>query len=122
MIPMGENKHFFPETPVKDLMMSDFVRVAKKSEIPSDTGYCVEVEGREVALFKVEDQVYAIDQICPHAGGPLAEGGLHGTAVTCPWHGWDFDVTNGKCSFNPAIQQPVYKVRVEGDEVYVALD
>ena len=99
--------------------MSEFVKVAKKSEIPSDTGLKVEVEGKEIALFKVGDVVHAIYNVCPHAGGPLAEGGLHGEKVMCPWHGWEFDVTTGKCAFNDAIEQPTFKVREEGDDIYV---
>ena len=99
--------------------MGKFVKVAKKSEIPDDTGKCVEVNGKEIALFKVDDKVYAMYQICPHAGGPMSEGGINGKLVTCPWHGWDFDITTGKCSFNESIEQPIFKVKEEGDDVYV---
>lgn len=99
--------------------MAGFVKVAQKSELPKDSGYYVEVNGKEMALFKIGDEVFAIYQICPHAGAPLSEGFLHGKKVTCPWHGWEFDVTNGQCTFNPGIQQPVYKVKIEGDDVYV---
>lgn len=99
--------------------MGKMVKVAKKSEIPDDQGICVEVNGREVALFKVQNKVYAIDQICPHAGGPLAEGGLHGDKVMCPWHGWEFNVKTGECTFNPSLRQDVFKVKEDGDDVYV---
>ncbi len=99
--------------------MAEFVKAAKKSEIPSDTGHCVEVNGKEIALFKVNDKVHAIYHVCPHQGGPLAEGGLNGNVVTCPWHGWEFDVTTGACTFNDSIKQPTFKVKEEGDDVYV---
>jgi nitrite reductase (NADH) small subunit len=102
--------------------MSEFVKVAKKSEIPEDTGKLVEVQGTDVALFKGEGgKVCAIHPRCPHQGGPLEEGGIHGNLVMCPWHGWEFDVTTGKCSFNESIKVPVFKVKEEGDDVYVAL-
>ena len=99
--------------------MGQFVKVAKKSEIPSDTGKLVQVNGKDIALFKVGDKVHAIYQVCPHQGGPLDEGGLDGTVVTCPWHGWQFDVTTGVCTFNDSIKQPTFKVKEEGEDVYV---
>jgi nitrite reductase (NADH) small subunit len=99
--------------------MGKFVKVAKKSEIPSDHGLCVQAGGREIALFNVGGKVYAIDQICPHAGGPLAEGAVHGDQVMCPWHGWEFNVKTGTCAFNAAIKQDVFKVKEDGDDVYV---
>jgi len=101
--------------------MSDFVKVAKKSEIPTDTGYRVEVNGREVALFQVDGKVYAIHAVCPHQGGPLDEGGLEGNTVMCPWHGWQFDVTNGVCTFNDSIKQPTFPVKEEGDDIYIQI-
>ena len=64
--------------------------------------------------------ISAIDGICPHQGGPLAEGLLEGTTVTCPWHGWQFDVCTGKTPLGPKIKQPVYEVKVEGQDVLVA--
>lgn len=99
--------------------MGQFVKVAKKSEIPEDTGKLVSVNGFEVALFKVDGKVYAISSVCPHQGGPLDEGGMNGKNVTCPWHGWEFDVTNGVCGFNDAIKTPTFKVREEGEDIFV---
>jgi len=99
--------------------MAEFVKVAKKSEIPDDTGKLVEVNGQPIALFKVEGKVHAIYQICPHQGGPLDEGGIDGKTIICPWHGWEFDVTSGKCVLNDAIVQPTYKVKEEGEDIYV---
>ena len=99
--------------------MGEFVKVAKKSDIPTDTGKLVEVNGKEIALFKVGDKVCAIYAVCPHQGGPLAEGGLDGNVVTCPWHGWEFDVTTGVCTFNDGIKQPSFKVKEEGEDIYV---
>lgn len=99
--------------------MVDFVKVSKKSEIPQDTGKCVEVNGKEVALFNIEGKVFAINHTCPHQGGPLAEGGIEGSVVTCPWHGWSFDVKTGVCTFNDSIQQETFPVKEEGEDIFV---
>jgi nitrite reductase (NADH) small subunit len=74
--------------------MSELARV---DDIPVEGGLRVEVDGQEIALFKVGEQVYAIDAVCPHAGGPLDEGTVENGVVTCPWHGWQTDVRGGKC-------------------------
>lgn len=100
--------------------MASFVKVAKKSEIPDDTGKLVDVNGVSIALFKNKDkQVCAIYATCPHQGGPMHEGGITENKVMCPWHGWEFDVTTGKCTFNDSIKIPTFKVKEEGDDVYV---
>ena len=99
--------------------MAQFVKVAKKSEIPADTGQRVEVNGKEIALFIVDGSVYAIYSVCAHQGGPLDEGGCHDGKVMCPWHGWEFDIKTGTCTFNDAIKQPIFRVKEDGDDVYV---
>jgi NAD(P)H-dependent nitrite reductase small subunit len=100
-------------------MDKPFIKVARKSEIPEDTGKLVSVDGKPVALFKFEGRIYALDPACPHQGGPLDEGGLHGKQVMCPWHGWEFDVTNGHCCFNDGIKVETYPVKEDGEDVYV---
>lgn len=109
------------DQPRKEGIMAELVKAAKKSEIPGNTGKYVEVKGKEIALFNVGGKVCAIQHVCPHQGGPLAEGGLEGTIVTCPWHGWSFDVVSGACTFNPAIQQQTYKVKEEGEDIFVEI-
>ena len=101
--------------------MGELVKVAKKSEIPTDTGKHVEVKGREIALFKIGNKVCAINHICAHQGGPLAEGGIEGNVVTCPWHGWQYDVTTGECTFNPSIKLQSFAVKEEGDDIFVQI-
>lgn len=102
-------------------MMKDFVKVAFAHEIPPDTGRTVEVEGIWIAVFNVEGKFYAVDNSCPHAGGPLGEGKLCGTEVECPWHGWKFDVTSGERVGNPNFQVTCCEVRVQGDEIQIAI-
>lgn len=72
-----------------------------------------------VALFNVAGTFYALDGVCPHAGGPLGEGVLRGSTITCPWHGWQFDVCTGQNCLNPRIQHTRFTVRVEGNDVVV---
>jgi nitrite reductase (NADH) small subunit/3-phenylpropionate/trans-cinnamate dioxygenase ferredoxin subunit len=102
-------------------MMNDFVSVAHVNEIPPGTGRTVEVNGIWIAVFNVAGTFYAIDNACPHAGGPLGEGKLDGTVVECPWHGWRFNVISGQRVGNSNFEVPCCQVRVEGQQVQVAL-
>ncbi len=81
----------------------------------------VEVSGSRIALFNVAGKFYAMDDTCAHLGGPLGEGTLDGVIVTCPWHGWQYDVSSGACQTNPSVQMVCYEVRVEDKLVKVAL-
>lgn len=97
------------------------IKVAKVSEIEEGKAKVVEVDKRPVALFKVDGKIFAIDNICPHRGGPLDEGYLEGKTVTCPWHAWQFDVTTGACATVPASRQRTYAVRLDGDEISIEI-
>ncbi len=101
--------------------MPGFVKMATLDELPEGSAREVEHEGRIYALFNIGGEISAIDGICPHQGGPLAEGMIQDTVVTCPWHGWQFDVRNGRSTVSKTIQQPVYEVKVEGRDVLVAV-
>jgi nitrite reductase/ring-hydroxylating ferredoxin subunit len=101
--------------------MADFVRVASSSEIPSGQGRMFAVGGRQVAVFNVGGTFHAIDNVCEHQGGPLAEGELEDCVVTCPWHGWTYDVTTGVSPDDPDTRVQRFEVRVEGGEVLVAV-
>lgn len=81
----------------------------------------VEAAGKTIALFNVAGEYHAVDNACPHRGGPLGEGDLDGTAVVCPWHAWRWDVTTGANVNNPAIRIPRLPVTVEAGEIYVEL-
>ena len=76
-------------------------KAAKLSEIPAGSIKEVQVGGQAMALANVGGTFYAINNTCLHRGGPLGEGQLDGKVVTCPWHGWQFDVTTGKTVQNP---------------------
>src|SRR5262249_12680862 len=96
-----------------DKRMPRFVKLATLEELPEGCTKEVEVEGRIVALFHVGGVISAIDGICPHQGGPLAEGTIEGTTITCPWHGWRFDLRDGRSPLGPKITQTVYEVKIE---------
>ena len=99
----------------------DFITVARVNEIPSKKGRQVTVDGRWVALFNVDGAYYAIDAICLHRGGPLADGTLSRCIVTCPWHGWQFDVATGALVQDPGVGVSRHETRIVGDEIQVKL-
>jgi len=101
--------------------MGDMVRVALVSDLEPGQGKTVERRGVAIALFNVDGTFRAIGNACCHRGGPLSEGELTGATVTCPWHGWRFDVTTGSTLRNSEIAVPTYRVEVRGDEVFVEL-
>ena len=81
----------------------------------------IEVGGKKIALFNVDGTFFAVDNTCKHRGGPLGEGELSGMVVTCPWHGWEYDVRTGVSQTDPSIGVTSYKVKVEGDDILVEL-
>lgn len=99
--------------------MGNFVKVASTTDIPAGQGSCVEVEGKRIAIFNVDGTYYALDDVCPHQGGPLGEGELEGTTVTCPWHGWEYNVTTGENLDDPDTRQDQFTVKVDGDDILV---
>jgi 3-phenylpropionate/trans-cinnamate dioxygenase ferredoxin subunit len=103
--------------------MADFVKVADSSEIPPRGKKLVDIDGRAIALFNIDGNYYAIDDVCTHDGGPLAEGELHGYEIECPRHGARFDVRTGAALSMPAFE-PVrsHQVKVEGGSVFVRLN
>ena len=101
--------------------MSDFAKVADVTDLPAGKSICVEFGGEKVALFNVDGTIYAIGDTCTHVGGPLSEGQVNGTVVTCPFHGATFDLTTGSATGPPASSAvKCYQARVEGDEVQIA--
>jgi len=101
--------------------MSARVCVAQVADVPAGEGRVVEAQGKALALFNVAGTFYALDNACPHRGGPLGEGDLDGTAVLCPWHAWRWDVTTGANVNNPAVRVACFPVMVEAGSVYVEL-
>jgi len=103
-------------------VMSEPVKVASREELPPGHKKLIEVDGRAIALFNVDGTYYAIDDVCTHDGGPLAEGELSGCEIQCPRHGARFDVRTGKPLSMPAFE-PVstHQVLVRGEDLYVVI-
>ena len=113
--------------------MSNFTEVAKIEELKSGTMKAVMAEGREILLARVGDKYYATDNRCPHMKGDLSQGKLEGTVVTCPLHGSQFDISNGRVvrwlkggpmsklsgALKPSKDLTVYNVKVEDGRILV---
>jgi len=101
--------------------MANFVKVASVGELQPGQCKTVVAGDRELALCNCDGKFYAIDNVCPHQGGPLGEGELDGTVVTCPWHGWRFDVSTGTSPIIPSVKLTQYEIKVEGNDVFVGV-
>jgi nitrite reductase/ring-hydroxylating ferredoxin subunit len=96
-----------------------FLRAAKKDEVPAGTIREFQLDGKTVAVANVAGKLFAINNVCLHRGGPLGQGELEGQVVTCPWHGWRYEVTNGKLVTNPAVAVETYPIEIRGDDIFV---
>src|SRR5260370_580583 len=105
----------------RSLMPTDCVTVARVGDISSGHGCQVTVENRRVALFNLDGAFHAIDNICLHRGGPLAEGSVAAGVVTCPWHGWQYDIATGTMIQDPRVGVTRHETRVVGGEIQVRL-
>ncbi len=102
--------------------MSEFIQVARVADIPDPGKVTVEVDDRLVVLVHVGGQIYCIDDVCTHDGGPLGDGSLCGYEISCPRHGAKFDVRTGAALTMPATEPTgVHEVKVEGDAIWVRL-
>jgi nitrite reductase/ring-hydroxylating ferredoxin subunit len=105
------------------------VEVCPVEELPPGSRTVVEIEGREIGVFNVDGELYALRNVCPHQLAPLCEGQLtgemtapavgeyeltrQGEILQCPWHGWQFDLKTGESVFNPHLKTSTYEVGVE---------
>lgn len=102
--------------------MADY-SVAKTSDIADGKTLRVVVDGVEVLLCRCNGELFAIEDVCTHDGAPLDQGQLEGCRIVCPRHGANFDVRTGEALTLPAVVPvPTYRVRVEGDDVFVDVD
>ena len=99
-----------------------FVKLAAVSQVPEGTALHVETpDGAAVAICNVEGELYAMDGICPHSGGPLGEGALHGRILMCPFHAWGFDCVTGLNDADDSVRQAIYAVKTEDGEIFADL-
>ena len=93
--------------------MPRFVEVAKKSQIPENGAIDVEAQGKRLALVNLSGDIYALDDDCPHEGGPLSEGQIVGEEIECPWHTSHFNIKTGRVTMDPATKDvPTYRERL----------
>lgn len=96
-------------------------RLGKVDEIPEGSGAAFDVGDKRVAVFRHEGQWFALDETCPHRGGPLHEGPVKDGIVYCPWHQWQFELTSGCSPLNPLSKVATYAVHVEDDVLFVEI-
>lgn len=103
--------------------MSEFVEVARVSDIPDPGKQLFEVDERLVVVFHVGGSFYCLDDVCTHDDGPLGEGRLAGHTIACPRHGAKFDIRDGQALTMPATEPTVvHDVKVDGGRVFVRLN
>ena len=98
-----------------------WLRAMDVSELVTNTGKAVELEGQSVAVFNLDGKIYALQNHCMHRGGPLADGYIEDSRVTCPWHAWQFDVKTGECETMKGSKQKTFKTKIDKDQIYVKI-
>ncbi len=104
-------------------MAGNWIDVSAEDEVPQEDVIGVEAQGRDIALYSVEGQVYASDGICTHGHARLCDGFLDGFEIECPLHQGKFDIRNGHAMCAPVTEDiKVYPVKIEGGRVFVDID
>lgn len=102
--------------------MSEWVRLCGRQELPAEAeAKEFSVQGHTLCVATLKGVPLALDNVCPHRGGPLAEGTIEHGKIVCPWHQWEFDLTTGQATHSPAAKATRYPLRVQGDDVLVEL-
>jgi len=101
--------------------VAEYRTVCRIEELPPGSSRLFRADGKDVALFNVDGTLFAVEDTCFHAGGPLHEGSVVGTTVICPWHHWEYDLRDGSCSLNPHHALARYEVRVVDGLVEIGL-
>lgn len=102
--------------------MNDFVSVGATADFAPGHGKMVTVNGRHVAVFRLGDDFFALDNMCLHRGGPLCDGPIdEKNVVTCPWHGWSYEIKTGTMVQDPRVGVSKHDVRIDGDQLAVRL-
>ena len=100
--------------------MSEFV-VAKVGEVKEGAGMEVEADGIPIALFLYKGKYYAMDNVCPHRGGPLGQSEVVDGKIACPLHAWQFRVEDGQCTHMDDVQQTCFPVKVKGNDIKIVV-
>lgn len=95
------------------------VKVGSLAALPSGSVIQVEVGPDMFAVCNAGGEVHALQGICPHAGGPLGQGALHGATLVCPWHGWEYDCLSGANSYDDSLKLEKFPVKIAGDDILI---
>lgn len=95
------------------------IKVAEPNEIVDGGSKIMHVKGKNIALFRVKDQYFAISNNCLHRGGPLGEGEVRNYEVTCPWHGWKYNLLDGSFSLIPTLRVTTFPVKVVPEGIFI---
>jgi nitrite reductase/ring-hydroxylating ferredoxin subunit len=100
--------------------MNQSTRIASVSELPPDGGLReFRLGSGTVCVANTNGVFVALGNVCPHKGGPLAEGTIENGNVVCPWHGWEFSLANGQCINHPDASVQVFELAIQGDDVFL---
>ncbi|MBZ9653674.1 nitrite reductase small subunit NirD [Phyllobacterium lublinensis] len=103
--------------------MNDWVEIGSINDIPRRGARCVRTPQGKIAVFRtMEDQIFAIEDHCPHKGGPLSQGIVHGASVTCPLHNWVISLETGKALGADEGSVKTVALRLDGDRIFAALE
>lgn len=97
-----------------------YLRVAALDELREGEGKVIEHAGMDVGLFRLGAEVFAVENTCPHQGASLAEGWLEGESVSCPWHGWCFELRTGRMMMGDYARIETFAVEIEDGAVWLA--
>mgnify|MGYP001360004663 FL=1 len=97
----------------------ELIKISDLNSIDDHSGKVVMVEDSVIALFKIQDEYFAIDNVCPHRGGSLGDGEVTGVIVSCPWHGWEINCKTGEAVENPNIKVKRYEIIKKEDGIYI---
>jgi nitrite reductase (NADH) small subunit len=103
------------------MAVGQLVTVARAEDVPPGSARVVKAGDHDLALYNVDGEFYATQGQCLHLKGPLGDGDLGGPVITCPWHGWQYDVRTGENEFDRAIQLETFEVVIEDGDVKVVL-
>ena len=102
----------------------EFIETINERELINGTSKLISIKGKDIALFKIDNKITALGNSCLHKGGPLTKGKIgkkyDGYYVTCPWHGWEYNVSNGKAPPGYDEQQTVYDVKIKNGKILVS--
>ncbi|MBI3611108.1 MAG: Rieske 2Fe-2S domain-containing protein [Nitrospirae bacterium] len=100
---------------------TEFIAVARTTDLDPGRARVIHLRGIEIALFNIDGAFYAVDNLCPHEGGPLAAGTVREKVLTCPWHRWQFHLETGRSPMNPAVEVRTYPVQIEDEQIKIGL-